>query len=122
MSPDVEHALALWRAYDQAVIENRQATAAAIAASKTFSPPKSKRQISPEARASTLATLRADAARRASFDAYYALGLVFDESPNESAGDPSPAEPPTPTLIGTREPVKIRDLFPGMAPSTAVDG
>ena len=81
----------------------------------TWHPPKSKRrQLPPEVRASIAATLRADAARKAAEDAFYALGLVFDESPNEGAGALVTCEPPTAAARGTGEPLRFRAFGVGL--------
>ena len=125
MSPDVEHALALWRAYDLATIESRRATDAAVVASKTWNPPKSRRrQMSPEAWACLEAEHRHADAKRAAEGAYRALCLVFDESPNEgrAADELVPADPPEPVAVGTRASVTFRQLFPGMPPSSVARG
>jgi hypothetical protein len=117
MSPDpVEAALALWRAYDLAVIADRRATAAVIAASKTWHPPKARRrQLPPEAAPSRAASILAATAKAMARNAYHALGPVFDESPNEAAGDPGPCEPPPPVAVGTREPVRFGTFGGGTA-------
>jgi hypothetical protein len=107
MSPDVEHALALWRVYDLAVIEERRATAVGIAAMMRWHPPKSRRRaLPPEAAASSAASIRMQTTKLAAMNAYRAAGLVFDETPNEgrAADAISPIDPPEPVTVGTREP------------------